>query len=59
LSSIAAAVLVGFSGEIFGFVDEVTKRAPVSFQWIPVAALLAGLGVEWVVSRLTWVERPV
>jgi SSS family solute:Na+ symporter len=59
LSSIAAAVLVGFSGEIFGFVDEVTKRAPVSFQWIPVAAFSAGLGVEWVVSRLTWVERRV
>jgi hypothetical protein len=51
LSSVTAAALVAFSGEIFGM-DPVTGYDPISFQWIPLAALLAGLPMGWLGSRL-------
>lgn len=39
------AVLIGFSGEFFGWVDPETKQAPVSFQWMGPAALAVNLVV--------------
>jgi SSS family solute:Na+ symporter len=39
----ATAVLLGFSGEIFGWHDEATKLAPVSFQWMGPSALVVNL----------------
>ena len=39
------AILTGFSGEIFGWVDVVTKQAPVSFQWMGPSALVVNLVV--------------
>lgn len=49
LSSLAAAILVAFSGPIFGM-DPETGRDPVSFQWVTAAALLAGLAAGWLGS---------
>lgn len=51
LSSAIAAVLVAFSGAIFGM-DPVTGYDPVSFQWIPLVALIVGLTMGWLGSRL-------
>ena len=51
LGSVAAAVLVAFSGEIFG-VDPVTKLPPVSFQWIPLVALGVGLAMGELGNRI-------
>ena len=53
LSSVLAAVLVAFSGPLFvpGF-DAATMRDPISFQWIPLAALLVGLVMGWLGSRM-------
>ncbi|MEO8495974.1 MAG: sodium/solute symporter, partial [Planctomycetota bacterium] len=45
----ATAVLVAFSGQIFG-VDPVTELPPVSFQWIGPASLAVNLFVGIVVS---------
>lgn len=42
LCSVAAAVLVAFSGTIFG-TDPTTGADPVSFQWISPVALVVGL----------------
>ena len=43
-ASITAAVLVAFNGPIFGYQDPDASLPHISFQWIPVAALIAGLG---------------
>lgn len=45
IASIAAAVLVAFNGPIFGYRDVEKELAHISFQWIPVAALIAGVSV--------------
>ena len=37
------AVLLGFSGEIFGWQDPATKLAPVSFQWMGPSALIVNM----------------
>lgn len=51
---VTTAVLVGFSGAIFGYNPE-TGYDPISFQWIAPAALLANLGsgllVHWLLPR--------
>ena len=51
LSSALSAVLVAFSGALFGM-DPVTGYDPVSFQWIPLVALVVGLTMGWIGSRL-------
>jgi hypothetical protein len=51
VASVGAAVLVAFSGAIFG-VDPVTGWDPISFQHIPLVSLVAGLSAGWVGSRL-------
>lgn len=51
LSSLAAAVLVAFSGPIFGM-DPETGRDPVSFQWVTSAALIVGLAGGWLGSLI-------
>lgn len=49
------AVLIGFSGEIFGWVDIEETRAPVSFQWMGPSALVVNLAIGtlacWVLSK--------
>jgi len=45
LASITAAVLVAFNGPIFGYKVPEEQLAYVSFLWMPLAALVAGLGV--------------
>ena len=56
LAGIGAAVLVAFSGPIFGFHPE-TGGDPVSFQWIAPVALLTQVVVGWTVSAV-WEGRP-
>jgi hypothetical protein len=47
----ATAILIAFSGNIFGF-DPVTGYDPVSFMWISPVALAVNLAVGSVVSLL-------
>lgn len=51
LASLAAAVVVAFSGPLFGL-NPTTGRDPISFQWVTAAALLAGLVGGWIGSLL-------
>lgn len=51
VAGVTAAVLVAFSGSIFG-VDPVTGRDPVSFQYVPLAALVAGALAGWLGSLI-------
>jgi SSS family solute:Na+ symporter len=51
VASVTAAALVAFSGVIFGR-DPATGLDPVSFQWIPVAALIVGVSVGLVACKL-------
>ncbi len=51
LSSLAAGILVAFSGYFFG-VDPETGRDPVSFQWVTSAALVVGLAGGWLGSLI-------
>ena len=51
VASVSAAVLVAFSGAIFGK-DPETGLYPVSFQWISPVALVVGLTVGAVASRI-------
>lgn len=45
------AILISFSGPIFGFVETPSGLAdPVSFQWIPVAALVVNVSVGMLFS---------
>jgi solute:Na+ symporter, SSS family len=53
LCGIVTAVLVAFSGQIFG-VDPVTGYDPISFQWIAFATLVVNLTVGTVVSWFTY-----
>jgi len=48
---VTAAILVGFSGAIFGY-DSETGYDPISFQWIAPAALAANLGAGLIARRL-------
>ena len=48
-AGLAAAVLVAFSGPIFGF-DPETGGDPVSFQWVASVSLLVQVAVGWTVS---------
>jgi len=60
---LVVAVLVAFSGPIFGFVEvqsldaqgkEIVKQFdPISFQWVSPASLIANLVVGTLVSRMT------
>ncbi|MGB0580219.1 MAG: sodium:solute symporter family transporter [Limisphaerales bacterium] len=50
LCAVAVAVLVAFSGSIFGL--NAAGLAPVSFQWISPCALVTGIGVGMVVCLL-------
>lgn len=52
LASCTAAVLVAFSGSIFG-VDPETGLAPVSFQWISPVALVVGVSVGLLACKLS------
>lgn len=51
VASVGSAVLVGFSGAIFGKNPD-TGLDPVSFQWIAPAALVVGLVVGVIASRI-------
>ena len=53
LASVASAVLIAYSGPIFGFVERDGEHlAPVSFQWTGPASLLCGLAAGWLGCRL-------
>ena len=53
IAGVTTAVLIAFSGNIFGFVELDGERvAPVSFQLIGPASLLADLGVGLVACKL-------
>jgi Na+/proline symporter len=55
ICSLTTAVLVAFSGPIFGYRDPETKLDPVSFQWIMPTALVVtivvGTAISWLLSR--------
>jgi len=57
---VITAVLIAFSGEIFGFLDPVEKTiAPVSFQWIAPCTMFVTLTVGSLVSYVeTQHDRP-
>ncbi len=48
---ITAAVLVAFSGPIFGYVPGSDKLDPISFQWIAPSALVVNIVVGLIVSK--------
>ena len=62
-SGFGVALLVAFSGPIFGFVEvpsfdaqgveTIRQLDPISFQWVSLASLLANFAVGSVVSWLT------
>ena len=52
ICSLTTAVLVAFSGPIFGYRDPETKLDPVSFQWIMPAALVVSIVVGTAISWL-------
>ncbi len=56
VAGMAAAVLVAFSGPIFGF-DPETGGDPVSFQWVASTSLLVQVAVGWTVSTV-FEDRP-
>lgn len=51
VAGIIAAVLIAFSGPIFGYKVD-TGTDPVSFIWMSPAALLANIAVGWLACRL-------
>ncbi len=51
VASVSVAILIAFSGVIFG-VDAETGRDPVSFQWISPVALIVGVSVGLVACRV-------
>ncbi|TWU11168.1 Sodium/glucose cotransporter [Novipirellula galeiformis] len=57
IASVSVAVLVAFSGVIFG-VNPETGNDPISFQWIQPAALLTGVSVGLVACKLFSKEEP-
>ncbi len=59
LCGVITAVLVGFSGPIFGYADPATKLDPISFQWIAPAALSVSLATGCLVSLVfAWIQGP-
>ncbi|MFG0261097.1 MAG: sodium-coupled permease [Novipirellula sp. JB048] len=58
LASVGVAVLIAFSGVIFG-VHPDTGDDPISFQWIQPAALIAGVSVGIVACKLFSPKEPV
>ena len=48
---VTTAILIGFSGAIFGY-DAVTGYDPISFQWITPMALLVNVGVGLIVHKI-------
>ena len=57
ICGVATAVLIAFSGPIFG-ADPETGLDPISFQWISPFALVVNIAVGMLVSRLTSKENP-
>ena len=51
LCGITSAILVGFSGPIFG-VNPVTGRDPISFQWIAPVSVIVNISTGMIASRL-------
>ncbi len=57
VASVTAAVLIAFSGVIFGKNPE-TGLDPVSFQWISPVALVVGMIVGLVACKLFAIKNP-
>jgi SSS family solute:Na+ symporter len=57
IASVSTALLIAFSGTIFGL-DPVTGLPPVTFQWISPAAAAVGLTVGLIACKLFAKEKP-